>query len=66
MSESFQPCRTQLMGDSSIVCRGRWCWQSHQDPPRQSSWWRSRHAWQIMLPFSPIAARRNRTVFGRI
>jgi len=27
-----------------------WCWQSHQEPPRHSSWWRSRHDWQIMSP----------------
>ena len=51
-----QPCRTQLSGGSTASCRascaGR-CWQSHQVPPGQSSWWRFRHGRQIMVPIVP-------------
>jgi hypothetical protein len=61
--ERRQPCRSQLTRGSdrsSSSCLwfsgcsgGRWCWQSHQVPPRHSSCRRSRHAWQIMSPLSP-------------
>jgi len=41
-----QPWRIQLSGGSDPAgtdSAAGWCWQSHQLPPGQSSWWRFRH-----------------------
>ena len=51
-----QPWRIQLSDGSDpegAESAGGKCWQSHQVPPRQSSWWRSRHGTQIMVPIVP-------------
>jgi len=46
-----QPWRIQAMSGSGGPAGGR-CWQSHQLPPRHSSWCAARQAEQTMLPLS--------------
>src|SRR6266700_1779428 len=62
-SDDHHPCRTQLTeGSVGFLGAGEGtgepgrCWQAHHEPPRQSSWWRSRQAAQITPPLSPIVA----------
>jgi hypothetical protein len=52
-----QPWRIQLSGGSDpegADSDGGWCWQSHQEPPGQSSCWCFRHGTQIMIPIVPF------------
>src|SRR5215472_17564534 len=52
ISEVFSyPCRIQVIGDWGGLTGGL-CWQSHQLPPRHSSWCAARQAEQTMLPLS--------------
>jgi hypothetical protein len=57
---SSQPWRIQPSADSEpdeTDSAGGWCWQSHQVPPGQSSWWCLRHGTQIMVPIRALDAQ---------